>query len=191
MAHFSDRVVSFNKLIIAAAIAYAGAVGFAHAADVNLQHAQCYADVAHTSDVQFTLIARGELKMTGQEVLDIERNSNHECDRAYPLNWKTTPVRLLCLLRRPRRLPQCDARPRRLLQRRDFEAGGGEVMATAKCANRPPPGFADPGRPVDRRLVQANDHVALVGRPGGPGLRVGRQSRFDRSDIAPIRTPPI
>jgi hypothetical protein len=33
---------------------------------------------------------------------------------------------------------------------------------------------------VDRRLVQANDHVALVGRDGGPGLRVGRQSRFDR-----------
>jgi hypothetical protein len=31
MAHFSDRVVSFNKLIIAAAVAYAGAVGFAHA----------------------------------------------------------------------------------------------------------------------------------------------------------------
>jgi hypothetical protein len=33
MAHFSDRVVSFNKLVIAAAVAYAGAVGFAHAQD--------------------------------------------------------------------------------------------------------------------------------------------------------------
>jgi hypothetical protein len=31
MAYFSDRVVSFNKLVIAAAIAYAAAVGFAHA----------------------------------------------------------------------------------------------------------------------------------------------------------------
>jgi hypothetical protein len=33
---------------------------------------------------------------------------------------------------------------------------------------------------VDRRLVQANKHLALVGRIGGPRLRVGRQSRFDR-----------
>ena len=31
MAYFSDRLISANKLIIAAAIAYAGAVGFAHA----------------------------------------------------------------------------------------------------------------------------------------------------------------
>ena len=33
---------------------------------------------------------------------------------------------------------------------------------------------------IDRRLVQPNDHVALVGRTGGPRLRVSRQSRFDR-----------
>lgn len=37
MARFSDHIVSANKLIIAAAVAYAGAVGFAHAA-VPLSH---------------------------------------------------------------------------------------------------------------------------------------------------------
>jgi hypothetical protein len=34
--------------------------------------------------------------------------------------------------------------------------------------------------PRPGRLVQANDHVALVGRAGGPRLCVGRQSRLDR-----------
>lgn len=33
MAYFSDRIVSFPKLIIAAAVIYTGAVTFAHAAD--------------------------------------------------------------------------------------------------------------------------------------------------------------
>jgi hypothetical protein len=46
------------------------------------------------------------------------------------------------------------------------------AVALARTAHR--------AEAVDRRLVQANDHVALVGRAGGPRLRVGRQGRLNR-----------
>jgi hypothetical protein len=42
MAYFSDRFFSANKLIIAAAVVYAGAVTFAHA--FEMPSAQCQAD---------------------------------------------------------------------------------------------------------------------------------------------------
>jgi hypothetical protein len=38
MARFSDRLVSANKLIIAAAVLYAGAVSFAHAGKLPASH---------------------------------------------------------------------------------------------------------------------------------------------------------
>jgi hypothetical protein len=48
MAHFSERLVSANKLIIAAAVIYAGSLTFAHAADGNLAHT--YRDLVEMCD---------------------------------------------------------------------------------------------------------------------------------------------
>ena len=45
MAYFSDRIVSFPKLIIAAAAIYAGAVTFAHAAGGDVGPAQAFQTV--------------------------------------------------------------------------------------------------------------------------------------------------
>ena len=51
MAHFSDRLVSANKLIIAAAVIYAGAVSLAHAdaSDQCLDHARAVFEATHAA----------------------------------------------------------------------------------------------------------------------------------------------
>jgi hypothetical protein len=50
MAYFSDRVVSFNRLVIAAAVAYAGAVTFAHADQIHfVGHTQVEVNVPGAS----------------------------------------------------------------------------------------------------------------------------------------------
>jgi hypothetical protein len=55
MAHFSDRIVSFNKLIIAAAVAYTGAVSFAHAGAVDPRLAHFHAGkLTHDALVDWT-----------------------------------------------------------------------------------------------------------------------------------------
>jgi hypothetical protein len=53
------------------------------------------------------------------------------------------------------RPPRRDARPRRELDRRDFEAGGGEAMATATQASPACCARACPRRPFKRRRVAA------------------------------------
>ena len=54
MAFFSDRLISANKLIIAAAVAYTGAVGFAHADEA----AQARANEAAFNHTRVTDLAK-------------------------------------------------------------------------------------------------------------------------------------
>jgi hypothetical protein len=67
------------------------------------------------------------------------------------------------------RPPRRDARPRRLLQRRDFEAGGGEVMATATQASPARCARACRGRQFKRR--QAAAERRSPSSPSGPRRR--------------------
>jgi hypothetical protein len=66
MAHFSDRFISTNKLIIAAAVAYAGFVTFAHAGEPKhrLTHDQAlnvFASHMQCAEVGGARFHRGEL----------------------------------------------------------------------------------------------------------------------------------
>lgn len=52
MAYFSDRLISANKLILAAAVVYASAVTFAHADADDRQHAALACLNAHKPGIQ-------------------------------------------------------------------------------------------------------------------------------------------
>jgi hypothetical protein len=53
MAHFSDRLFSANKLIIAGAVVYAAGVTFAHAANPQLDFMRCTYAAQHEGPVAY------------------------------------------------------------------------------------------------------------------------------------------